>query len=305
MEQRPALDAFTRFRPWRRRVEVVFWLLVVLLNCSGNAITTWMDANRSGRPPMAAWEPWVWEFSSGLVWLFVLVPAIVWLTSRFPLHRDNWRQRLPGYLLASVPASLLHVLAMFGLRMLVYRLMGEQYRVHSWGQELLYEYLKDIRTLVVIVGFIEGYRFLLRRLQGEAQLLAEPDEGPPVEPIERPERLLVRKLGRDFLIATEDIEWAQAAGNYVNLRVKGHDYPLRITMAGLEERLAGGRFIRVHRSWMVQIKHLVSIRSLDGGEAELQMDDGQVVPCSRRYLPSVRQTVGEGAKAPAAGLPGR
>ncbi len=294
MEQRPTLDAFTRFRPWRRRVEVLFWFLVTLINCSGNAITVWMDANRSGEPSMAAWEPWLWELSSGMVWLFMLVPIIIWLTWRFPLHWDNWRRRLPWYLLSSVPLSLLHVASMFSLRMLVYHLLGKEYWIDRWGEELLYEYLKDIRTMAVLVCFIEGYRFLLRRLQGEAQLLAEPDEGPPVEPIERPERLLVRKLGRDFLIATEDIEWAQAAGNYVNLRVKGHDYPLRITMAGLEERLAGGRFIRVHRSWLVQIRHLVSIKPLEGGEAELQMGDGQRVPCSRRYLPTVRQSLGEG-----------
>ncbi len=297
MDQLPVLDAFTRFRPWRRRLEVVFWLCVVAVNCSGNAITTWMDANRSGRPSTQAWEPWVWEFSSGLVWLFLLVPVIVWLTRRFPLHRENWRQRLPWYLLASVPVSLVHVLAMFGLRMLVYRLLGEHYRVDGWAQELLYEYLKDVRTLAVIVGFIEGYRFLLRRLQGEAQLLAAPDEGPPVEPIERPERLLVRKLGRDFLIATRDIEWAQAAGNYVNLRVKGHDYPLRITMTALEEKLDPVRFVRVHRSWLVTLDTLVSIKPLEGGEAQLQMRDGQLVPCSRRYLPAVRQRLEAGQAA--------
>ena len=75
------------------------------------------------------------------------------------------------------------------------------------------------------------------RLQGEARLLAEPDEGPPVEPVDRPERFLVRKLGKEFLINASEIEWLQASGNYVNLRVRGRDYPLRSTMAAIEERL--------------------------------------------------------------------
>ena len=154
-------------------MELLFWLLLVLINCSGNAITTWMDANRSGAPSMEWWEPWVWEFSSGLVWLLLLVPAIVWFSRRWPLHMDNWRRRLPWYLLASVPISLLHVLAMFGLRMLAYALVGERYQVGSWLDELLYEYLKDVRTYAAILFCIDGYRFLLRRLQGEAQLLAE------------------------------------------------------------------------------------------------------------------------------------
>ena len=58
--------------------------------------------------------------------------------------------------------------------------------------------------------------------------------GPPVEPVDRPERFLVRKLNREFLIATDDIEWLQASGNYVNLRVAGRDYPLRSTIAAIE-----------------------------------------------------------------------
>ena len=280
-------------------MELLFWLLLVLINCSGNAITTWMDANRSGAPSMEWWEPWVWEFSSGLVWLLLLVPAIVWFSRRWPLHLDSWRRRLPWYLLASVPISLLHVLAMFGLRMLAYAVVGERYQVGSWLDELLYEYLKDVRTYAAILFCIDGYRFLLRRLQGEAQLLAEPDEGPPLEPIDHPERLLVRKLGRDFLIATADIEWAQAAGNYVNLHLRGHDYPLRITMATLEQKLDAACFVRVHRSWLINLAHLVSIEPLEGGEALLHMADGKEVACSRRYLPTLKSKLSSTKDEPA------
>lgn len=274
-------------------MELLFWLLLVLVNCSGNAITTWMDANRSGAASMQWWEPWVWEFSSGLVWLLLLVPVIVWFSRRWPLHLDNWRQRLPWYLLASVPISLLHVLAMFALRMLAYAAVGERYQVGVWVDELLYEHLKDVRAYAAILFCIDGYRFLRRRLQGEAQLLAAPDEGPPVEPIEHPERLLVRKLGRDFLIATADIEWAQAAGNYVNLHLRGHDYPLRITMAALELKLDASCFVRVHRSWLINLAHLVSIEPLEGGEALLHMADGKAVASSRRYLPVLKSRLSE------------
>ncbi len=301
MSERALRDPLQRFRPWRRGAEIGFWLIVVVLNCSGNAITTWMDANRHGAPGMHAWEPWVWEFSSGLVWLVLLVPLVAWLSRRLPLHMDNWRRRLPWYLLASLPLSAMHVLLMVGLRVLAYRALGHGYDFGDWGREFLYEYLKDVRTLAIILISVESYRFLLRRLQGEAQLLAAPDEGPPVEPIERPERLLVRKLGRDFLIATADIEWAQAAGNYVNLRVRGHDYPLRSTMAALEQRLDPVCFIRSHRSWLINQRHLVSIEPLDGGEALLHMDDGQAVPCSRRYLADVRLALGEGEERVSAG----
>src|SRR3546814_2201523 len=79
-----------------------------------------------------------------------------------------------------------------------------------------------------------------------------------LEPIERPERFLVRKLNREFLVAAADIEWLQAAGNYVNLRVRGHDYPLRITIAGIEAKLDTARFARIHRSYVANLDQVAS-----------------------------------------------
>lgn len=281
-----------RFWPWRRSAATLFWLLAVAINCSGNAITTWMDLRRSGATSIRPWEPWIWEFSSGLVWLLVLVPAIVWFSRRLPLHLDTWRRRFPWYLLATIPASIVHVLAMVGLRVLAYSMLGEHYEFGPWPREFLYEYLKDVRTFAIIVACIDGYRFVLRRLQGEVQLLAAPDEGPPVEPVERPERFLVRKLGRDFLVATADIEWIQAAGNYVNLHVRGHDYPLRSTMAAIESRLDPAVFVRIHRSYLVNLRRVVSIEPLDDGDARVHLDEGQALPCSRRYAAALRALAG-------------
>ena len=153
------------------------------------------------------------------------------------------------------------------------------------------EYVKDARTYVGMVVLISFYRLLLRRLQGEASLLAEPDEGQPVEPLDRPERFLVRKLGRDFLVAAADIECLQASGNYVNLRVRGHDYPLRSTIVGIESRLDPRLFTRVHRSYIVNLGQVASIEPLDAGEARLHLLDGTIIPCSRRYRQALRERI--------------
>src|SRR5690606_14172858 len=132
------------------------------------------------------------------------------------------------------------------------------------------------------------YRLLLLRLQGEARLLGAPDTGPPVEPVERPERFLVRKLRAEFLVSARDIEWLEAAQNYVNLHVRGRVYPLRSTMAAIQERLDPSRFVRVHRSYIVNLDFLAQIESLDTGDARLVLKDGTRVPCSRRYKPALR-----------------
>jgi hypothetical protein len=279
--------AYERYLPWKPWVEAGFWTAIWLFNATANSITAWMDIRRSGLG-FAAWEPVVWEWSSCLVWLALVWP-IVRFSRMFPVHWDNWRRQLPWHLLASVVVSLVHVLGMVGIRVLAYRWQGQDYDFGSWPRELLYEYLKDVRTYLSIVVVVELYRLLLRRMQGEASLLDVPDEGPPVESVDRPERFLVRKLGREFLVAAADIEWLQASGNYVNLHVRGHDYPLRSTIAGIEARLDPLRFARIHRSYIVNLDQVASIEPLDTGDARAHMKDGTVLPGSRRYRGELRQ----------------
>jgi len=274
----------------RRAFEIGFWVVTTLVNAVANSVTVLMDIRRT-RLDFGAWEPVTWEWSSAVLML-ALAPAVVWFTRRVPLHWDTWRRTLPLYVVASVVFSLVHVVGMVGIREVVYAAHGAEYDFGPWLQQFGYEYLKDVRSFAGMVVLVEGYRFIRRRLQGEASLLGEPDEGPPVEPVERPERFLVRKLGREFLVAALDVEWLQASGNYVNLRVRGHDYPLRCTMATIEERLDPSRFARIHRSYMVNLGQVASIEPLDTGDARVHLSDGTVLPCSRRHRDALRERAG-------------
>ena len=288
-----ATDAQTwlaRYRPWQAVVEPALWAFFFCGQAALNSVTVWFDIERV-RLNFAAWEPAVWEWSSNLV-LLALVPAVIAFERRFPLTWNTWRAHGRWHALASVAFSVVHVVAMVGLRKLAYATQNAQYDFGHWPQELFYEYLKDFRAYSGILLFLFMYRLLLLRLQGEASLLAAPDDGPPVEPIERPERFLVRTLGKEFLLPAAEVEWLQAWGNYVNLRVRGHDYPLRSTMAAVEARLDPARFVRVHRSYIMNLDYLQQIEPLDSGDARARMRDGGVVPVSRRYRDNLRKTAG-------------
>jgi hypothetical protein len=290
-EPRPSGRPLGHLSPGFRRVlEIAFWVGLIVFDAIADSVTVIMDIHRVGLG-FEDWEPVVWEWSSALM-VLLLVPALVWFTRRHPLQWQDWRPQLLRHLGASVAFSLIHVVGMVALRKLAYTAQGASYDYGSWPVELFYEYLKDIRSYATMVAIIEVYRFVLRRLQGEAALLDRPDEGEPLEPVERPERFLVRKLGREFLIAANDIEWLQAAGNYVNLRVRGHDYPLRSTIAGIESRLDAGRFVRIHRSYIVNLGRIASIEPLDSGDARVHLDDGGVLPCSRTFRDALRARVG-------------
>jgi hypothetical protein len=274
-------------------VEVGFWVCSLLFGAAVDSMIVMLDIERV-HLGFAAWQAATWEWSSHLA-LLALVPAVLAFEKAVPLEWGSLRRNLPRHLFASVAFSVLHVLAMVALRKGVYAAMGSSYDFGSWPRELFYEYLKDFRTYAGILTTVYLYRLLLLRLQGEARMLDAPDVGAPVEPVDRPERFLVRKLGREFLVAANEVEWLQAAANYVNLHVRGRAYPLRSSMAAIEPRLDPGRFVRVHRSYMVNLEHLAEFEPLDSGDARLRMRDGSQVPCSRRYRPALRGRAGEPA----------
>lgn len=282
-----------RYLAHRRPFEVAAWVLACCTQIVANTTTTWLDVQRN-RLDYLWWEVASWELSSNLVWL-ALVPVILAALSRWPLHWGLLRRHLPRHLAASLVVSAVHVLAMVAIRKVIYASQGARYDFGDWWVEWPYEALKDVRTYALVVLIAAGYRLLLWRLQGEASLLQAPDEPAPPEPApppaaeapEPPERFLVRKLGKEFLLPTEEIEWVQACGNYVNLHRRGHDYPLRSTLAAIEKRL-DTRFVRVHRSYLVNLAQVDAIEPTEAGDARVRMKDGAAVPCSRTYLETLR-----------------
>ncbi len=277
-----------RYLPLRHLWEAALWIVGLLSTAVANSIVAWMEVRRDGRDE-AWWEPVTWEYSSSIV-LLALIPPLLAFERRFPFHLDTWKRALPWHVVGMLVFSAAHVLGMVALRHLVYAAAGSTYDFGNWPRQMFYELMKDWRTYCTILLIIHFYRLLLLRLQGEARLLTAPDSGAPVEAIERPERFLVRKLGTEFLVAARDIEWLEAAENYVNLHVRGRVYPLRSTMTAIQERLDPQRFVRVHRSHIVNLEYLEQIEPLDTGDARLKLKDGSVVPCSRRYREALRRT---------------
>lgn len=281
-------DFWNRHLPWRRPVEILFWAMVFGLSAAANVAVTLVDAQRYGEV-LPTWKPVTWEVSSAIASL-LLLPCLLWICERWPVHADTWRRRLPGYVGLSVAWCLLHVAGMVLMRMPVYAWMGDSYEFH-WARELPYEYLKDARTFAAIVFLAHGYSWLWRRLQGEVRVLDPPERGATTASeagAGRPERFLVRKLGREFLVEAANIEWLQASGNYVNLHVAGRAYPLRATLAGVEAMLDPDRFARSHRSYLVNLRCIESIEPLDTGDARIHLRDGTVVPCSRNHREAIR-----------------
>jgi two-component system LytT family response regulator len=98
-----------------------------------------------------------------------------------------------------------------------------------------------------------------------------------------PDRFLVRASNHLYFVREADIEWVDAADNYVRLHANGKVHFVRDTMKAFVGKLHPDRFIRVHRSVIVNINHVQRLEPHGHGEYVLTMRDGSRVTSSRSH----------------------
>lgn len=99
----------------------------------------------------------------------------------------------------------------------------------------------------------------------------------------RLDRLVVKARGRVFFVQVDEIDWFEAAGNYVELHVGSESHLIRSTMKALEERLDPSRFLRVHRSAIVNISRIQHIEPWSSGEFLITLRSGATVRSGETY----------------------
>ncbi|MGV3531252.1 MAG: LytR/AlgR family response regulator transcription factor [Chthoniobacteraceae bacterium] len=97
----------------------------------------------------------------------------------------------------------------------------------------------------------------------------------------RPKRLAVRSGERTSFVVTDDVDWFEAAGNYVVLHVGKETHIVRETMSALETQLAGGPFLRVSRSAILNLQRVKELQSITAGEHVAILHDGQKIAITR------------------------
>jgi two-component system LytT family response regulator len=108
----------------------------------------------------------------------------------------------------------------------------------------------------------------------------------------RPERLVVRAGGRILFLRVEEIDWIEAADNYVSLHVGRDSHLLRGTMASIEERLDPRKFLRIHRSTIVNLDRVAELSPLFHGDYEVRLRDGAKLTLSRGYREKLQEPLG-------------
>jgi two-component system, LytTR family, response regulator len=96
-------------------------------------------------------------------------------------------------------------------------------------------------------------------------------------------RFTVQSGSRIQILRAENVAWVGSAGDYIELHAGRHTYLLRETMASLELRLDPVKFLRIHRSRIVQSSAIVELRSIDNREFIVTLSDGSKHRSSRTY----------------------
>lgn len=96
-------------------------------------------------------------------------------------------------------------------------------------------------------------------------------------------RVVVKTGGKVVFLRAEEIEWVEAAGNYVRLHVRGDSYLFRESMKNMETRLDAELFVRIHRSAIINVDRIRELQPWFHGEYVVILQDGTRLMASRVF----------------------
>lgn len=228
-----------------------------------------------GAPQQGSLWPIIWEGSS---WITIaLFFWITWIGYRLaPPERISWR------LVLHVPVALLYSLCHVGgfvlLRQIAYYLAGSRYEFGPFWTGFRYEFSKDVLTYTLsIVAYTAIARLLAdRRPAAPAPLTFDIQDG--------------KKLIRVML---DDILAVSSAGNYTEFVLRdGRKPSMRSSLAAVERDLAPLGFVRTHRSWLVNLRHVTALEAAGSGDYSVSLG-ALAVPVSRRFPEALAKLRGE------------
>ena len=229
------------------------WLVIVSAAFSYCHMHGWINPDMPDVPNGAN----IWLLSRWMFWP-VILPVVFGLLAWFSKRGQSW----VGLGASALVSAILAALYENGIN----NLMG-----FEEGFLGTFYYMVPI-TLGTYTLFVMTSLVYVRKQQG--QLFTARDE----------EQTLVVNKGRTIVwLKASEVDWMQAARNYVDVHAGGQTYILRNTLSKMEKTLEGDRFIRIHRSYVVNKAAIEGINKNRDGSALVKMKDGSELPCGRAH----------------------
>ena len=98
-----------------------------------------------------------------------------------------------------------------------------------------------------------------------------------------PDRIVVKADGTLHFIEHADVVWIEGQGDYLKIHAGRNSVLIRDTLAGLEARLDATRFVRVHKSAIVNVEHVRKLKAIHYGDHAIETSDGSAIRVGRAY----------------------
>ena len=250
-------------------VWTAFWLLMATIDFQeyvrGGGTRFWEPLTATGTSALAATLVAAWQLRRAGRQKHLLKTPLRWF-----LRMWTWVPLL----------ALAYVAGVYAMRASVYALAGREFRHPPWTTVFAYE----ISKFVLFYLLLSGVHFGVRSFSAwKGQRSPDEDGADRTSGTAMTRgRLLITERGRTTIVRYEEIEWLDAADNYVNLHLDGQEMLVRRTLSGLLKELDDG-FVRTHRSAAVRLDLIAAVRPRDKGNATVVMKSGAEVPCSRQH----------------------
>ncbi|HUF17013.1 MAG TPA: LytTR family DNA-binding domain-containing protein [Thermoanaerobaculia bacterium] len=236
-----------------------------------------------------------WGLKDWYLW-GALAPIVVWLVRRVPLLQRRWPRSLLVHSFAAIALAWIQPALTLSISALVEGL-GDTSFLRALQGLFLKKYALSFVTYGAIAGIaeaIESYRRLGERGVRAARITQRLQERriEDTRP-EHAERLLVRSGDRERFLEVSRIDRIEAEANYVRIHAGGERYLERRTLKSLEGQLDPARFLRIHRSHIVNLDRIDRIEPRFKGSYEVILTDGTSLPLSRTYRNLLEDRVGE------------
>lgn len=273
--ERPRLPETTRAR---LGLLAAFWVFVGIFG--GTAI--WLGARVDGIE-LTWWQAVRPALVAAMLWVPITLLAIR-LARRLPVRGEHRARHGAVHLACALAASFALNFGFFAVESMVGLGARDPYAWAVAASSAGLHYL-HVNALVylVIVGLVHVFE--------------HPAGSPPAanaSAAERPayvQRLEARSGGRITLLDVDDIEWIEADGDYACVHLKDAEHLVSERMKHLEKRLDPARFVRIHRSRIVNVGHVRELRHLSHGDYEVTLDDETVLRVSRGRRPELLAAV--------------
>lgn len=210
--------------------------------------------------------------------VLIMIPFLVHWLKLFPLSLQKWPRVVIGHTIGSMFFAFGHFVLMVGMRIPWYAFNGRSYVWREpFANNLIVEYQKDIKIYIGFVVLLSAYRYYRGAAAAKSQPYAD--------------RLVVQTGSGNSVLHLDDIDYVEAARNYVAVHAGGREYIVRDTLTNLSRRLSAGPFERTHRSYLVNLDKIREIKTADSG-TRIILTTGAEVPLSRTYREGLAQKLG-------------